>query len=71
MKNNGPRPMLQPWHCENCDSRGLLECLSSDDVLGCAQEIAMLHAIASPGCDEDYGSRYIRTGLWREAEPTL
>ena len=68
MKNNGPRPMLQPWRCENCDSRGLLECLSSDDVLGCAREIAMLHAVASPHCHEEHGAERIRCGQWREAE---
>lgn len=68
---NGPLPMLQPWHCDQCHSRGLMECLSSDDVISCAREIGMLHAIAAPHCDEDHGSRYIRCGQWREAEPTL
>lgn len=64
----GPRPMLQPWFCDQCHSRGLVECLSSDDVLACALEIAMLHATASPYCHEEFGARFVRCGEWREAE---
>lgn len=67
----GPRPMLQPWSCDHCHARGLLECLSSDDVLSCAIEIVLLHATANPYCDDQNGVRHIRIGEWREAEQTL
>jgi len=66
-----PVPMLQPWTCHKCQSRGLLECLSSDDCETCAEEIALLHATAAPHCHEEHGAKWIRCGTWREAEPTL
>ena len=63
-----PVPMLQPWFCDGCNARGLLECLSNDSSDVCAAEIAGLHAIASPHCHERHGASKIRVGKWREAQ---